>query len=173
MEILIALLAGAIGAILAAILAFANHFIKKKKRAWIEKEIRQINRALFDTGMWATYTRAKWIKDIEDIVAVRLASSAGIEKKNIHKEIEKQMVEIRDRVSLTEAHFPANANFERTFSINDTLLSEKIDQLALRLDAIEERNMTKLEISIIVAEVVSIIAFLGSISYAIITFLLV
>lgn len=173
MEILIALLAGSIAAITATVLTYADHLIKEKKRERFDEEIERIDRSLYDTGSSASFARSQWIRDIEGQIAARVASSKGSEHLDIHQEIEKQMIEIHDKISLLEAHFPANANFERTFAVNDSLLSEKIDQLALRLDSIEGRIISKLEIAIIVAKVIAGVALLGGSLYALIVYILI
>ena len=107
------------------------------------------------------------LKRIEEQVLARVAASSGLTKEDVQREVDGQLVELQDRLAKIEGRFPEEARLEKFASINDALLSERIDQLAKQVEALEKRVLSKWDVALTVSSIIAGIAFVVGIAYAV------
>ena len=107
------------------------------------------------------------LKRIEEQVLSRLAASSGLTTENVQKEIDDHLAELREGLAKIESRFPEEAKLEKIASINDALLSERIDQLAKQVENLEQRVLSKWDVALTVSTIIAGIAFVVGATYAV------
>ena len=97
----------------------------------------------------------------------RLAASPTLSKEDARQEFDSQLDEVRTRLAEVESRFPKEAKLEKVTSMNDALLSERIDQLAKQVEALEKRILSKWDIALTVSTIIVGIAFVVMATYAV------
>jgi len=111
------------------------------------------------------------IKSIENQIVARIAANTTLSNEEVREELERELREIQQRVHKIEDRFPEDAKLEKIASINDALLSERIDQLAGQISALEKRILTHWDVAKIVSTIVGSICAVVVATYGIIQFL--
>ena len=106
-------------------------------------------------------------RQTEEQVRARVAASSGLSKEDVQREVDSQLAELRSRLAKSESRFPEEAKLEKVASINDALLSERIDQLAKHVEALEKRILSKWDIALPVSTIIAGIAFVVGATYAV------
>ena len=111
------------------------------------------------------------IKSIEQQIASRVAASPELSKEEVKNEIATHLGEVQERLSKIESRFPEESRLEKISSINDALLSERIDQLAKQVENLEKKTLTKWDVALTVSTIIAGIAFVVGATYLIIKYL--
>jgi hypothetical protein len=111
------------------------------------------------------------VAQIENRIYQRLQDSPSQDDEQIRDTIQSELVGFQDRMKKIEDRFPDESKIEKISSINDALLSERIDQLKERLDQVEKQTLTKWDVAIVVSMMIGGICFVVGATYAIIEFL--
>ena len=107
------------------------------------------------------------LRDIERTIVARVEALPLASREAMQQEIEMQMGEVKKRIEKIENRFPEEAQIEKIASINDALLSERIDQLSKQVQAIESRILTKWDVALTVSAVVTGIIVVVGATYAV------
>ena len=107
------------------------------------------------------------LRSIEEQVVSRIATSSGLAKEDAQKEIDNQLSQLQDRFAKIESRFPEEAKLEKIASINDALLSERIDQLAKQVEGLEKRILSKWDVALTVSTMIAGIAFVVAATYGV------
>jgi len=111
--------------------------------------------------------RQELLRRIEEQVLARVAASSGLSKEDGQRELDSLRAELQSRLAKFESHFPEEAKLEKVASINDALLSERINQLAKQVEALEKRILSKWDVALIVSTIIAGISFVVGGTYAV------
>jgi len=102
------------------------------------------------------------VKRMEEQVLARVQSS-GVSRQEVQKEVKAQVAEIQDRIAKIENRFPDEAKMDKVASINDALLSERIDQLSKQVENLENKMLSHWDVAVVVGGIITgIIAIVGA-----------
>lgn len=113
---------------------------------------------------------AELIDRIERQILSRMATSPGTTKETVKQEVYRQFSELQERIMNIESRFPEEAKLEKIASINDALLSERIDQLSQQVENLEKRTLTKWDVALTVSTIIAGIVFVVGVTYAVMKF---
>jgi hypothetical protein len=103
------------------------------------------------------------VKRMEEQVLARVQSSPGVSRQEVQKEVKAQVAEIQDRIVKIENRFPDEAKLDKVASINDALLSERIDQLSKQVENLENKMLSHWDVAVVVGGIITgIIAIVGA-----------
>jgi hypothetical protein len=108
---------------------------------------------------------------LENQIAMRVASSPGLSTEGLKNVFEKQLEEVGARIEKIERRFPEESQIEKIASINDALLSERIDQLSKQLENVEKRVLTKWDVAVLVSMMMGGVAFVVGATYSVLKLL--
>lgn len=102
------------------------------------------------------------VKRMEEQILARVQSSPRVSREEVQKEVEVQLSEVQKRIQKIEDRFPEEAKIEKIASINDALLSERIDQLSKQVENIENKMLSHWDVALVVSAIIAaIIAIVG------------
>tara|TARA_B100000508_G_C11432154_1_gene264006 strand:+ start:439 stop:951 length:513 start_codon:yes stop_codon:yes gene_type:complete len=107
----------------------------------------------------------------QEQIADRIASRPGGDLVQVKEELTNELVEFRDRIAKIEGRFPPDADLDKVASINDALLSERIDQLTKRLEGVEARILSKWDVALVVSAILGGISAVVAATVAVVRFL--
>jgi hypothetical protein len=184
------LLAGIFSSILATVIAGVMVHARrrwKQGRERIAAELDELRQRRFEAGVGIGHirvgkaiegdqkTRTLPLPDlyrrIEEQIGARVAASPHLSKEEVQQEIDEQLGEVQKRVAKIEARFPDEAKLEKIASINDALLSERIDQLSRQVEDLQRRTLTKWDVALTVSTIIAGIASVVGATYAVVKFL--
>lgn len=110
------------------------------------------------------------IERMEQQILERVSSSPSLSIENIKKDVQSEIQEFKDRIEKIEQRFPAEAQLEKIASINDAILSERIDQLAKKVEGIESKILSKWDVAITVSTIIGGIFAVVAATYGVISF---
>jgi len=111
------------------------------------------------------------VLQVEHQIADRIASQAGRSLAEVKSELDHELSQFRDRVKRIEDRFPSDAELDKIASINDALLSERIDQLAKRMESLEARTLSRWDVTVVVSAIIGGIATVVASTVAVVQFL--
>jgi hypothetical protein len=158
---------------IAAITGFYSRRIQQRKDALIEQlksrenEFFEFVKALPDEGV----PEPQFVRYLENQIAMRVASSPGLSDEEVKSQFQTQLQEVGDRIAKIENRFPEESKIEKIASINDALLSERIDQLSKQLENIEKKILTKWDVAVLVSMMIGGIAFVVAATYSVLRLL--
>lgn len=161
-------LLGIIASIIATVISY--HFSKQKKHKR-NVNLGEVSVALGPERMTKYYgggesesiITSDLVKRMEEQVFARVNSSPGFSRQEIQNEVKVQMAEIQDRIKKIENRFPDEAKLDKVASINDALLSERIDQLSKQVENIENKMLSHWDVAAVVGGIITgIIAIVGA-----------
>ena len=167
-----ALLAAAVAGV-TSLLAKSRAREAKRKRA---KDLREVSFHVFGPIKVETATEPpgaresaapEFLRDIERQIFARVESLPFPSQEAMRKEIEDQMAEVTQRIKKIEDRFPEEARIEKIASINDALLSERIDQLSKQIQGVESRILTKWDVALTVSAILTGIIVIVGATYAV------
>lgn len=186
-ETTITILSGIIASLVGATMAYLAKRRSVEARKKISKELDRVIKERFEVGLSfgpvkvtkviegdqtsAPLLSSDLIKSIEQQIASRVAASPGLTKEEVQKEIDKQLSEVQERLSKIETRFPEEAKLEKIASINDALLSERIDQLAKQVENLEKKILSKWDVALTVSTIIAGITFVVGATYAIMKYI--
>ena len=85
-------------------------------------------------------------------------------------EISKEFQQFKECIEKIERRFPDEAQMDKVASINDALLSQRIDQLKERIDKMEEKIPSKWDIALTVSAILGGICAVVAATYGVIQF---
>ncbi len=106
-------------------------------------------------------------RQIHKQILARLAASHTLSKEDVRQEFDSQLAEVQTRLAEVESRFPKEAKLEKVTSMNDALLSNRIDQLAKQVDAQEKRILSKWDVALTVSTIIAGIAFVVAATYTV------
>jgi hypothetical protein len=95
------------------------------------------------------------LREIQSEIAAQATSISQASGKAVDDQVETKLSDLKDRLEAVEARFPDKSLIDKIASINDALFAERIDQLADRIDNIENKLLSKWDVAIIVSLVLS------------------
>lgn len=103
-------------------------------------------------------------KYFEQIIKVEnennLYPESVVDMDEIDKHVEQLIGSFQDRIDAIEKRFPKTTTVEKIASVNDAILATKIEDLIVRIEKIEEKQLSKWDVATIVF---AVLAALGTI----------
>jgi hypothetical protein len=132
----------------------------------------KISKAIKSNSDLSSFSSAELVQRIEQQILARMATLPGVTQEEIQKEVHSQLCVLQERISKIESRFPEEAKLEKIASINDALLSERIDQLAKQVENLERRILSKCDVALIVSTIILGITFIVGATYAVMQLIL-
>ena len=111
------------------------------------------------------------IERIEEQVIARVSKSPGMSKQDIKQEVKKELEEISGRLEKIENRFPEGSQLEKISSINDAILSERIEQLSKQLTSIENKVLYRWDVAVTVSMIIGGVFTVVAATYGVINFI--
>lgn len=111
------------------------------------------------------------VQQLENRILTRLKDHPNSSDEAIKAEVRQDLKEFKDRIAKIESRFPDESKLDKIASINDALLSERIDQVKERLDKLEEKALTRWDVALTVSAIIGGISFVVAATYGIIKFI--
>ncbi len=178
-----AILSGLITSLIAAITSYLAKRRSVEERQKLSAELDQVVKERFEVGLAFGPVKVtkviegeqvsgpqpspELIRSIEQQIASRVTTLPGLSKEEVRREIDQQLDEFQERLSKIESRFPEDSKLEKIASINDALLSERIDQLSKQVENLEKRVLTKWDVALTVSTIIVGIAFVVGATYTI------
>lgn len=172
------ILIGVLGFFSSLLLASISYWIKIKLR--IEKErLEKIKREIVTVdiakdfkiygGDFKTleYIPPEWVKEVGEQIVYQFPASSGMSREEIQKEVSDQVKALQERLIEIENRFPEKSQIDKIASINDALLAERIEQLAIQLKQIESKILSRWDVALVVSEIVGGIIVIVGATYAV------
>jgi type II secretory pathway pseudopilin PulG len=118
-----------------------------------------------------TVSSAELMARIEEQILAKMAASPPMTKEEVRHEVRRQFSELQARILKIESRFPEEAKLDKISSINDALLSERIDQLSQQVNNLEERILSKWDVALTVSTIIAGIALVVGATYAVMKFI--
>lgn len=177
LESTLAAVLGVVASLLASLVSYAASRRRKRhdeilaaanEQVSISVEPVRTERNYRDNGGDIEFTStAELFARMEQQILARVQSSVSVPREQIQKEIRRQIADVEDCIRKIEGRFPEEAKIEKIASINDVLLTARIDQLSEQLKHIEERILSKWDVAVVVGLIIAgIIAIVGA-TYAV------
>lgn len=115
-------------------------------------------------------TIAELVDRVQEQIADRIATRPGGELPAVKRELDQELADFRDRIARIEDRFPDDSELDKIASINDALLSERIDQLSKRVEALEGRTLTKWDVGLVISGVIGGISAVVATTVAVLRF---
>ena len=122
---------------------------------------------IYDDSTTAAVKTSDLIRGMEDQILARLSVLSGVTKEDISKEIDLKMSQLHGSIKALESRFPDEASLEKVSSINDAILSERIDQLSRQVANIEKKILSKWDVALIVGTIITSIFLIVSTTYGV------
>jgi hypothetical protein len=106
-------------------------------------------------------------EEIRQAVIAYETSTGNASDEEISARINKRLEVLRDRLEEIESRYPDEGSIERTLSVNEALLSERIDQLAVQTQGLEARVLSRWDVAMIVSTVLTGILSVSGGTYAV------
>lgn len=170
-ETTVATLLGIIASITATIVSYLFSKQKRNERKASSVNSGEISVSLGPVKMTKFYgggepepiITSDLFKRMEEQVLARVQSSPGVSRQEVQKEVKVQVAEIQDRIAKIENRFPDEAKLDKVASINDALLSERIDQLSKQVENLENKMLSHWDVAVVVGGIITgIIAIVGA-----------
>lgn len=111
------------------------------------------------------------LKKIEDQIVERVVSNPKLSEAEAKAEIVEDLNSFADRLKCIEERFPEEAKLEKISSINDALLSERIDQLTEQVKALKGKALSKWNVAVITSSIIAGIFAVSGATYGVISFI--
>ncbi len=111
------------------------------------------------------------IERIEEQVVARVSKSPGMSKQDIKQEVKKELEEFSGRLENIENRFPEGSQLEKISSINDAILSERIEQLSKQLSALENKVLSRWDVAVTVSMIIGGVFTVVAATYGVINFI--
>jgi hypothetical protein len=103
------------------------------------------------------------VRRMEEQILAQVQSSPRVSPEDVQKEVESQLAEVQERIEKIENRFPDEAKLDKVASINDALLSERIDQLSKQVENLENKMLSHWDVALVVSAIIAaIIAVVGA-----------
>lgn len=170
-ESVIAALLGLIASLVATVVSYV--FGKQKKQHMAERaesrgeisvDLGLVKLTKFYGGGEPTpIVTPELVKRMEEQILAQVQSSPRVSREDIEKEVKSQLAEVQERIAKIENRFPDEATLDKVASINDALLSERIDQLSKQVENLENKMLSNWDVALVVSGIVAgIIAVVGA-----------
>lgn len=111
------------------------------------------------------------VQQLENRILNKLKDHPNSSDETIKSEVRQGLKEFKERIAKIESRFPDESKLDKIASINDALLSERIDQIKERLAQIEEKALTRWDVALTVSAIIGGISFVVAATYGIIKFI--
>jgi len=102
-------------------------------------------------------------KRMQEQILAQVQSSPRVSREDIQKEVESQLGEVQARIEKIENRFPDEAKLDKVASINDALISERIDQLSKQVENLDNKILSRWDVALVVSSIIAaIIAVVGA-----------
>lgn len=153
-----------------------SQWTKKEKRQLVEETKRRITEIGFNLGgvhlshkidhdpvKSRIEVTDELISQIEEGIIERISSEGNLSRKSLNDDVDSSISDLTERLKNIEEKYPKDFSLDKISSINDALLAERIEQLAKKLTQVEEKQLTKWDVAIVVSIVLSgIFAIVGT-----------
>ena len=95
------------------------------------------------------------IEQVEEGIVSRISSKRSLSAGDIQGEVDTAVAEVKERLEQIESWFPDDSSIDKISSINDALFAERIEQLASRLTYLENNQLTKWDVALVVSLVLA------------------
>lgn len=115
----------------------------------------------------------EWLKDhlVKEIHQSIIARESGMRapEDQIAGRINERIKAIRERVDEIESRYPEEDSLERMVSVNEALLSERIDQISIQVQAFENKVLSRWDVALIVSTVLTGVLSIAGGTYAVLS----
>ena len=111
------------------------------------------------------------IEQLEGRILRRLSEQPNLTDEGIDIAVKSDLNEFRERIDKIESRFPEESKIEKIASINDALLSERIDQLKERVDRLGNKILNRWDVALTVSAIIGGIITIVVTTYSVIKFL--
>lgn len=127
-----------------------------------------LRRALAPDAGASPLSTPELLRRMEDQIVTRVAAtSCCLAREEVQQEIDDQLTILQERLHQIESRFPGRTAPDLIASLNEALLSERIDQVAKQVQSIERRVLSKWDVALTVSAMIAGIAFVVGATYAI------
>jgi hypothetical protein len=148
----------------------AIHEKERLKRATVELGIDSGIIEIKNEDREESGAQSELLKQIEDKLELRLKGISPASEEKLKIEISKEFQHFKERIEKIERRFPDESQIDKVASINDALLSQRIDQLKERIDKMEEKIQSKWDIALTVSAILGGICAVVAATYGVIQF---
>ena len=157
-----------------------NHFSKRQKE--VKRKIDEAieNSSNYATIQWQTsspplFPGTSNVSDsltrtlrerLEDQVQSQIQTSPRLTPEVVYDEVQSQFDEVSERLTKIEERFPDEKSIDKVASINDALLSERIDQLSKQVSNLEQKILTRWDVALTVSKIFTGIIFVVGATYS-------
>ncbi|MEX2499832.1 MAG: hypothetical protein WD397_13265 [Wenzhouxiangellaceae bacterium] len=106
-------------------------------------------------------------EEIRQSVIVHETAARNASDEEISDRINERLKVLKDRLTEIEKRYPDEGSIERTVSVNEALISERIDQLAVQTQALEAKMLSRWDVAMIVSTVLTGILSISGGTYAV------
>lgn len=104
---------------------------------------------------------------MEQQILLNVLSSSAATQEQVQEEVKAQLTEVHGRIKEIENRFPDKSTLEKIASINDGLLSERIDQLAKQVDRLEKERLSRWDVLTVVGYIIGGIILISGATYGV------
>lgn len=108
---------------------------------------------------------------VENRIMNKLEMKSHMTEERIRIDTDNYLNDLIERVENIERRFPDESKIEKIASINDALLSERIDQLKEQFDRLDGKLLTKWDIAVIVSTIIGGISAIVAMTYGFLKFI--
>jgi hypothetical protein len=111
------------------------------------------------------------IDQLENRILAKLQEHPNANDEVVKAEIRNDLAEFKMRIEKIEKRFPDESKIEKIASINDALLSERIDQLKEQFNRLESKILNRWDVAITVSAIIGGISAVVATTYGFLKFI--
>jgi hypothetical protein len=96
--------------------------------------------------------------------------SPSLNVPEIEKQVEERVLPLKQRLEEIERRFPHESTIEKIASVNEAVLAARLDSLTESLKRIEDKMLTKWDVTVVVLEIIAVLAALTGVVAGIINY---
>lgn len=174
---LVAAVLGTVSSLIGALLASLGKRRQQKERKSTQLRLRdqlaklevsagigpiRVSRTLVDEAVVTDLTER-----IEKQIVDRLSADPRMTVDEVRSAVQTELGEVRQRIEKIENRFPPESQLERISSINDALLSERIDQIGKRIESLEKQVLSRWDVAKTVSTVIGGVCAVVAATYSV------
>jgi len=143
---------------------------QERKEAESRKKIEEIAKSIpIIPGSAIKGMLAEQVRRMEkELINSVIAESHATDNEKVEK-IREQIKEFNERIAKIESKFPDDSKIEKISSINDAIFSERIDQLQKTVQRLEEKQLSRWDVALVVSMIVGAILTIVAATYGVLS----
>jgi len=182
MELIISML-GVVASLIAGLLSlyFKNKYSNQKRtqKAEIQKSVAEVgldlglikfSKSIESSPESISNLSSEIIAKIEEQILAKVNDGEFIDSELVKNAVNAEINDFNERIKKIEERFPEEAKLEKISSINDAILSERIDNLSSKIERIGKNILSKWDVAIVVSMIIGGIFAIASATYGVIKY---